>query len=551
MGIVTEVSHARGRATGWLREWCGWVGVMVWFFHMNNGYNYLPNGYSDSNIFEVLLAFKVILAFSVALAGIRFGRDPNGLGKLAFYTTPVAIAITAVFSFLPQPFGPVLFIMSSVFIAPAMVRRAYGVLRTAHSGYIFTAFMSGVAVAFALLRVNYFIFDIYTDKLLTDPPTKIFYLAYALFVLPAWFGVRRSANPAGEAPVPARRGLSKPLLFGLAAAVLMTFWLLKMKSLIDYAVEYFDYILFIPVYDILPSVSYIFLGLIGDRKRERPVVISSMVLYLISIQLVLLVGDYQNPMIIPLVFVNHFFGHIIEYLIYAIPIYFFTRAKRPVFAASLSIASYSLCWAFRWVIDPALPETLKEAGAPLFVSTAITAIMLFVTLHFIYARFREKTLAAALYALFHEGENEEAPAEGETSEPAEAREALAAALTRGEADVALLLIEGKTRGEILRRLHISAAEAGKVEDTIRRKLQQTSDPDPVTAAASEKFALTRRETQVLRCLRKKMTNPEIAAALFISDATVKVHVHNLLAKLHIENRRQVDAWAEEFDESCR
>ena len=53
--------------------------------------------------------------------------------------------------------------------------------------------------------------------------------------------------------------------------------------------------------------------------------------------------------------------------------------------------------------------------------------------------------------------------------------------------------------------------------------------------------LTNRELEVLRMLRERLSNKEIAARLFVSTETVKKHTLNLYRKLDVHGRRQAVA----------
>ena len=55
--------------------------------------------------------------------------------------------------------------------------------------------------------------------------------------------------------------------------------------------------------------------------------------------------------------------------------------------------------------------------------------------------------------------------------------------------------------------------------------------------------LSDREHQVLQLLANGQTNKEIAAGLFVSEATVKTHVENVLRKLGVADRTQAVAEA--------
>jgi DNA-binding NarL/FixJ family response regulator len=79
----------------------------------------------------------------------------------------------------------------------------------------------------------------------------------------------------------------------------------------------------------------------------------------------------------------------------------------------------------------------------------------------------------------------------------------------------------------------------------RIDLDAPAEPVPQNeTAATHPFGLTDRELDVLRLLGQGKTNPEIAAALFISPRTAGVHVSNILRKLDATTRVQAATIAE-------
>ncbi len=57
------------------------------------------------------------------------------------------------------------------------------------------------------------------------------------------------------------------------------------------------------------------------------------------------------------------------------------------------------------------------------------------------------------------------------------------------------------------------------------------------------FKLSKRELQVLRLLVEGYSNPEIAAALYLSTNTVKTHVTGILNKFGVRDRIQAAVFA--------
>jgi len=87
---------------------------------------------------------------------------------------------------------------------------------------------------------------------------------------------------------------------------------------------------------------------------------------------------------------------------------------------------------------------------------------------------------------------------------------------------------------------LSATVTRQLLDQVARRLPAAVSRQPDALAT-----LTEREREVLRMLAAGLSNAEIAAALVVSEATVKSHVSHLLGKLGLRDRVQAVIYAYE------
>jgi NarL family two-component system response regulator LiaR len=83
----------------------------------------------------------------------------------------------------------------------------------------------------------------------------------------------------------------------------------------------------------------------------------------------------------------------------------------------------------------------------------------------------------------------------------------------------------------------SRGEALLAPSVAARLMQEVSGERPASAG------LTERELEVLRLIARGLSNKLIAHELVVSEKTVKTHVSNILAKLHLADRTQAALYA--------
>jgi DNA-binding NarL/FixJ family response regulator len=95
------------------------------------------------------------------------------------------------------------------------------------------------------------------------------------------------------------------------------------------------------------------------------------------------------------------------------------------------------------------------------------------------------------------------------------------------------LLKGVPRNEIFNAIRVVSQGGSLLQPVVASKLLQH-----ISHQGSEPETLTDREAEVLQLLAQGKTNKEIAAALVITERTVKFHISSILAKLGAGNRTE-------------
>jgi DNA-binding NarL/FixJ family response regulator len=107
------------------------------------------------------------------------------------------------------------------------------------------------------------------------------------------------------------------------------------------------------------------------------------------------------------------------------------------------------------------------------------------------------------------------------------------------------LLKNVSSSELLSLVRgVGQGQAAITPEMTSRVLEEFARSRPGTASHQAEIPdLTPREQEVLRELAAGATNHEIAERLVISENTVKNHVHSILTKLDLKNRREAASYA--------
>ncbi|MDR3414485.1 MAG: response regulator transcription factor [Formivibrio sp.] len=126
-----------------------------------------------------------------------------------------------------------------------------------------------------------------------------------------------------------------------------------------------------------------------------------------------------------------------------------------------------------------------------------------------------------------------------------------------EADELVTALQAGARGYLLKNIDADALtaairKAAQGEDVIAEAMTaklvtrlRIRPAAPVVSAGDEREKLTPREREIVQALARGESNKEIARRFDLAESTVKIHVQNILKKLHLNSRVQAAVYAVE------
>jgi DNA-binding NarL/FixJ family response regulator len=116
------------------------------------------------------------------------------------------------------------------------------------------------------------------------------------------------------------------------------------------------------------------------------------------------------------------------------------------------------------------------------------------------------------------------------------------AMKAGASGFLLKDASGGQLAEAVRTVHKGDA---LLAPAVTKRLIEDFCRGPAPGANGSNLGLSERELDVCRLVARGLSNREIAAQLFVSEATVKTHVGHVLSRLGLRDRVQVTVFAYE------
>ena len=109
------------------------------------------------------------------------------------------------------------------------------------------------------------------------------------------------------------------------------------------------------------------------------------------------------------------------------------------------------------------------------------------------------------------------------------------------------LLKDAPRERLLEAIRVVHAGEALLSPSITRRLIEdyATRTEPLRPTTELLAGLTPREREILLLVARGLSNPEIAAHLVVTEATVKSHVGSIFAKLHLRDRVQAVVFAYE------
>lgn len=109
------------------------------------------------------------------------------------------------------------------------------------------------------------------------------------------------------------------------------------------------------------------------------------------------------------------------------------------------------------------------------------------------------------------------------------------------------LLKDGSREQLAGAVRAVSADETLLAPAITRQLIEAfcRGPAPGTPAADAAGYLSERELGVVRLVAQGLSNAEVAARLYLSEATIKSHISRILAKLDLRDRVQIAVYAYE------